>query len=195
MPLPRRPGSRHDALPTARGMIGSMLRSLALFTGLVVVTAGCATPGGASASWSYGPSLAPASAGASGAPSAAASVAPSPSATSAASPSATASAGPSASATSGGAALELTIGTKTGTEEEFDPDSEKAPSGARVTITFENLGSVPHNLTFKAPINAATGPAVAPGASDTVEFTAPAPGEYIWMCTIHAGMEGRLEVE
>jgi plastocyanin len=64
-----------------------------------------------------------------------------------------------------------------------------------VSITFENRASVPHNLTFKAPINAATEPVVAPGTSATLEFTAPAPGEYAWACTIHPGMQGKLEVE
>jgi plastocyanin len=89
----------------------------------------------------------------------------------------------------------LTIGTKTGAELEFDPDSVKVPTGATVSITFENRATLPHNLTFKAPINAATDPVVAPGTSATIEFTAPAPGVYAWACTIHPVMQGKLEVD
>ena len=168
------------------------LRSLALVVGLVMVAAGCSTPGGASSSWSFGPSLPPGSPGASGAasapPSAAASASPA--------PSASASAAASPSATSGGQTVELTIGTKTGDELEFDPDSAKVPSGAVVKVTFQNRATtLPHNLTFGAPINAATDPVVAPGTSATVEFTAPAPGDYTWMCTIHPSMQGKLEVD
>ena len=36
---------------------------------------------------------------------------------------------------------------------------------------------------------------VDPGQSFTLEFTAPAPGEYAWACTIHPVMQGKLEVE
>jgi plastocyanin len=89
----------------------------------------------------------------------------------------------------------VTIGTKTGAELQFDPDDVKVPTGATVSVTFENRATLPHNLTFKAPIDAATDPVVAPGTSATLEFTAPAPGEYAWACTIHPGMQGKLEVE
>jgi plastocyanin len=151
----------------------------------------CSSPG-ASSAWSYGPSLAPAASGSAAPGSAAASAPASPSVV----PSAPASAVPSAgSGAPSGAVTKVTIGTKTGAELEFDPDDVKVPTGVTVSITFENRASVPHNLTFKAPINAATEPVVAPGTSATLEFTAPAPGEYAWACTIHPGMQGKLEVE
>ena len=85
--------------------------------------------------------------------------------------------GPTGSAPSG-EAVQLTIGTDTGTELKFDPAEPTVQAGADVRVTFENRASVPHNLTFQAPINIASETAVAPGTSDTVEFTAPAPGEY-----------------
>ncbi len=167
------------------------LRSLALYVGLVIVAAACSTPGDASSSWSFGPSLPAGSPGASVAPSVAASASPS------AAPSATASGSAAASpSAASGQTVELTIGTKTNDELEFDPNSAKVPSGALVKVTFHNqAATLPHNLTFGDPINAATDPVVAPGGTATVEFTAPAPGNYTWMCTIHPVMKGTLEVE
>jgi plastocyanin len=168
-------------------------RCLAVLVALGVLLSGCSSPS-ASSAWSYGPSLVPAASG-SAAPSASAPPAASaaPSAAASASPSAAASSAPSASA--GGGTSNLTIGTKTGDELEFDPDEVSVPAGARVSVTFENRSALPHNLTFSEPINVATGPAVAPGASETIEFAAPAPGDYEFHCTIHAGMQGTLTVE
>ena len=50
-------------------------------------------------------------------------------------------------------------------------------------------------ITFGEPINAATATTVPPGESETIEFTAPDPGEYPFVCTLHPGMEGTLVVE
>jgi plastocyanin len=52
--------------------------------------------------------------------------------------------------------------------------------------------SVPHNLTFQAPINVATSNVVAPGTSETVQLKAPAAGEYTFACTLHQGWVGSL---
>lgn len=178
--------------PSAK--IGSILRSLAVAVVVGAAVVGCSSPGGASSSWSFGPSLPPASGEASGAPSpsAVASAAPSPPAGDA-TPAPSASAGPPASPA--GDATPLTIGTRTGTELEFEPDEVSVPAGARVAVTFENRASLPHNLTFSAPINVATSPAVDPGASETIEFAAPEPGDYEFACTLHPGMAGTLTVE
>jgi plastocyanin len=170
-------------------------RSVAVLAALGILLTGCSSPG-ASSAWSYGPSLAPAASGsvapsASAAPPASASAAPSASASTA--PSASASLVPSASP--GGETTSLTIGTKTGDELEFDPDEVGVPVGAQVSVTFENRAALPHNLTFGEPINVATSPVVAAGASETIEFTAPAPGDYAFNCTIHPGMQGTLTVE
>jgi plastocyanin len=170
-------------------------RSLTVLAAVGIVLTGCSSPG-ASSAWSYGPSLAPAASGsaapsASTAPSAPASAAPSASASAAAS--APAPSAPSASP--GGETTSLTIGTKTGDELEFDPDEVSVPAGTQVSVTFENRAALPHNLTFGEPINVATSPVVAAGASETIEFTAPAPGDYTFNCTIHPGMQGTLTVE
>ena len=113
----------------------------------------------------------------------------SPAPTPAASPSAAASGEPSA------ATVELAVGTDAGAELKFEPAEVTAPTGADVALTFENQSTVPHNLTFQAPINVATATIVAPGASETLEFTAPEAGEYPFVCTLHPGMDGTLIVD
>lgn len=99
---------------------------------------------------------------------------------------------PSASAGSGDAAV--TIGTDTGAALVFDPTTASVPSGAQVSLTFENRATVPHNLTFRAPIDKATSTTVAGGEAETIEFTAPEPGDYPFVCTLHPGMDGTLTV-
>ncbi|MBW3612485.1 MAG: PQQ-dependent sugar dehydrogenase, partial [Chloroflexi bacterium] len=95
-----------------------------------------------------------------------------------------------------GEVVEITVGTDTGTANEFDPLEVTVPAGATVRLTFENQStSVPHNLTFGEPINEATATTVAPGESEVLEFTAPEAGEYTFVCTLHPGMEGTLIVE
>ncbi len=107
---------------------------------------------------------------------------------------------PSASATAAasgpaGEVVEITVGTDSGTELLFDPPEVTVPAGASVRLTFNNESTVPHNLTFGDPINAATATIVDPGASETIEFTAPEAGEYTFTCTLHPGMDGTLVVE
>ena len=108
-----------------------------------------------------------------------------------------ASAAASASAGTGGDVVEITIGTDTGSANEFDPTEVSVPAGANVRLVFENRSeTVPHNLTFGDPINAATATTVQPGESEMIEFTAPTePGEYTFVCTLHPGMEGVLIVD
>ena len=107
---------------------------------------------------------------------------------------------PAASASAGGSAsaetVEITVGTDTGAELVFDPVSVAVPAGAHVVLTFENRGTVPHNLTFSEGPDAKTSNVVQPGASETIEFDAPSEaGEYKFVCTLHPGMEGTLVVE
>lgn len=185
----------NDPRPSS-AMIRPMLRSLVVTVVVGLLAVGCSSPSGASSSWSFGPSLPPASGEASAAPSA--STVPSAPPSAPPSPSAAPSVAPSpagASASPDGNAAPLTIGTRTGSELEFEPDEVSVPAGSHVAVTFENRASLPHNLTFSAPINVATAPVVDPGASETIEFDAPAPGDYTFMCTIHPGMEGTLTVE
>ncbi len=102
------------------------------------------------------------------------------------------SAAPSGEA--GGEVVEITVGTDDGTELLFDPTEVTVTAGATVRLTFVNESTVPHNLTFGEPINAATANIVQPGAEETIEFTAPEAGEYTYVCTLHPGMEGTLIV-
>lgn len=162
-----------------------------------------ASDGGASpgASGSAEPSAsAPASPAASGSPSPSASGSPAASASPTApaspsgSPAASPSGSPAASQSPGAGSAEVTIGTDEGLELLFVPETAEAPAGAQVTLTFQNVSQAPHNLTFSDPIDAATETIVAPGASETLEFTAPEPGDYPFVCTLHPGMDGVLTV-
>ena len=114
-----------------------------------------------------------------------------------AAPSATAAASAAASASGAATAeiVEITVGTDDGDANQFDPNEVSVPSGVTVRLTFTNEATVPHNLTFGEPINAATSVVVDPGESETIEFVAPEPGEYTFVCTLHPGMEGTLTVE
>lgn len=123
-----------------------------------------------------------------------ASPAPSPDASVPASPSGSPATSPAASQPPDSGSVEITIGTDEGQELLFVPDSAEAPSGAAVTLTFQNVSQAPHNLTFNDPIEAATETIVEPGASQTLEFTAPEPGDYTFVCTLHPGMDGILTV-
>jgi plastocyanin len=104
-----------------------------------------------------------------------------------------AASGPTGSAPLG-ETIEITVGTDTGAELSFDPAELTVQAGADVRVTFDNRASVPHNLIFQAPINVATSTVVAPGTSETVQFKAPAAGEYTFVCTLHPGMGGKLIV-
>jgi plastocyanin len=105
------------------------------------------------------------------------------------SPAATSQSSPQTSPVAGS---EILIQTDTGTANEFVPAEATATAGSNVLLTFENLATVPHNLTFGPPTNAATATIVQPGSSETLEFTVPGPGDYEWVCTLHPGMEGTL---
>ena len=111
-----------------------------------------------------------------------------------ASPSASPAASESAGA-GGGAAASLTNGTDPRTALLFDPTEASAAGGGEISIDFENRSTVPHNLTFKNPIDAATATVVAAGDSETITFAAPDPGAYDFVCTLHPGMDGVLTVE
>ncbi len=106
---------------------------------------------------------------------------------------------PTSSATSSsapsGATLDVTVGTDPGSELKFEPAEVTVTAGADVRLTFENRSTVPHNLTFQGPPSVATSTIVAAGASETLEFKAPDPGEYPFVCTLHPGMDGTLLVD
>ncbi len=95
----------------------------------------------------------------------------------------------------GGGAKTLEVGTDSGTALQFEPKTVQAPPNTKVSLTFNNHAALAHNLTFKAPIGAATAQQVEAGKSDTISFTTPGPGTYPFDCTIHPGMEGDLVVK
>jgi glucose/arabinose dehydrogenase/plastocyanin len=109
-------------------------------------------------------------------------------------PSPSASPGPSAPAGEGEAAS-VTIGTDTGSALLFEPTEASVAGGGYISVVFENVSTVPHNLTFGPPIDAATATIVNAGASETITFAAPEPGTYDFVCTLHPGMDGVLTVE
>ena len=94
-----------------------------------------------------------------------------------------------------GEVVEITVGTDSGTELLFDPTEVSVPAGATVRLTFVNQSTVPHNLVFNDPINAATAQIIQPGEEETIEFVAPEAGEYTYVCTLHPGMDDTLVVE
>lgn len=99
----------------------------------------------------------------------------------------------------------------TGTDSfEFNPRTATAQTGSEVTVTLDNTGILEHSWTLvgqgvdpltatEADVLGSAGSGVVPGGGNsTFTFTAPAPGAYIYVCTVpgHAagGMVGTLTV-
>jgi plastocyanin len=77
----------------------------------------------------------------------------------------------------------------------FDPSQITVHPGT-VRVVLHNTGTgAPHNLTFLA--FAAATPLATSGKTQSVTFTAPAPGRYQFVCTIHQrqGQTGTLVVQ
>lgn len=101
-----------------------------------------------------------------------------------------------ATASAIGGVQQLTV--TTGKDYRFDP-SEIVVHPGPVLIHLVNNGNgdgtgAPHNWTL--PIASAGTALVGPGQEGTVRFTAPAPGRYQFVCTIHVqqGQTGTLVV-
>lgn len=125
--------------------------------------------------------------------------------------------GDASTATSDGEAgepAEITVGM---TEFEFDPATVSVATGAEITVTVENQGTVEHDWVVldqgreiaaeadlpedTAEVNqewAVAAVHTEPGEAATTTFTAPAAGAYQIICLIpghfSAGMEGQLTV-
>ena len=91
--------------------------------------------------------------------------------------------------------FELAVASAPGDALTFRPDAISAPAATLVRINFQNGSSQAHNLTFQAPLSAATQTIVEAGASDAATFVTPDQGSYTFVCTIHMGMTGTLTVE
>lgn len=90
--------------------------------------------------------------------------------------------------------IHVTIGTPATNETLFLPEAASVPTRADVVLTFENASTLPHNLTFGPPIDAGTATILKTGAADAFSFTAPEPGQYEFVCTLHPWMTGTLVV-
>ena len=89
----------------------------------------------------------------------------------------------------------LRIATAPGERLAFEP-AETTVSGVRpLTIAFDNVSALAHNLVFVRGADASTRTIVAPGTSDRLSIDVPRAGRYGFVCTIHEGMAGAIIVE
>jgi plastocyanin len=73
----------------------------------------------------------------------------------------------------------------------FKPDVLELDEGSKVTVEMTNEGNEPHNFTVEE-LDLSTG-TIEPGKTATATFTVP--GESTpFVCTLHAGMDGSIEV-
>jgi len=89
--------------------------------------------------------------------------------------------------------VRIDVTTKPGTDLAFDPARVVAPAYERVSLVFSNASTLAHNLVLLTPLEVATREIIQPGESDVVQFDAPAPGTYRFVCSIHEDMSGTLE--
>jgi plastocyanin len=75
--------------------------------------------------------------------------------------------------------------------DQFVPQTVVAKVGT-LTLTLQN-GGVPHNLTFRDPSLASIG-VVSGGETKSSVLRLSAPGTFVFVCTIHPGMQGKLVV-
>ena len=82
----------------------------------------------------------------------------------------------------------------------FAPATLRAPAGSTVTVKLTNAETAPlvnHDWVLEGVDGAAT-EILAPGATGEVTFPAPAPGDYVYFCSVGdhraRGMEGTLTV-
>ena len=75
--------------------------------------------------------------------------------------------------------------------DQFVPQTVAAKVGSLI-LTLQN-GGVPHNLTFRSPGLAGIG-AVSGSATKSTTLTFDGPGTYVFECTIHPGMQGKVVV-
>lgn len=93
-----------------------------------------------------------------------------------------------------GEAVTVEVSSAAGEELRFVPAQVAVSAGAKVALSFANGSAVAHNLVLLLPAERGTRAIVEPGVTDAFEFVAPAAGSYRFVCTIHEGMEGTLEV-
>jgi plastocyanin len=88
-----------------------------------------------------------------------------------------------------------TVVVTTGDNYRFNPSTIAVHPG-KVRITLEHKGSgAPHDWQLEG-FPAASVPVISPGQSKSIDFVAPAPGSYRFICSIHLkqGQTGTLVV-
>lgn len=79
----------------------------------------------------------------------------------------------------------------------FSPESITVEAGEKISLTFKNMGNLPHNFIIDE-LNVGT-KTIAAGSSDTIEFTAEKNGTFTFYCSIaghkQLGMEGEFRVQ
>ena len=90
---------------------------------------------------------------------------------------------------------QVTIATAEGETLGFDPPNSRVRGAGPFLITFRNVSALPHNLVFVGEADGRSQAIVQPGTEATVTVSAPRPGTYEFVCTIHEGMRGTLLVE
>ncbi len=87
------------------------------------------------------------------------------------------------------------VSTGTGMDRRFVPGSVAVPAGAAIRLVFRNASAESHNLSFTGALEPVrTRTIMDAGELDEVSFSAPPPGTYGFVCTIHEGMTGELRV-
>ncbi|MHB9155295.1 MAG: cupredoxin domain-containing protein [Endomicrobiales bacterium] len=87
------------------------------------------------------------------------------------------------------------------TDYKFTPSEFTVAPGRAVSIVLANKGKKPHNIQFSLPGNnkLKISQDLAPGATGTLEFTSPGPGNYSFICPVDLhnslGMNGRMIVK
>ena len=87
----------------------------------------------------------------------------------------------------------VTIMSAPGETTAFEPAETAVAATGPIAVTFRNVSALPHNLTFIG-ISAETRTIVEPGTADELLLPALAAGAYPFVCTIHEGMAGILNV-
>jgi plastocyanin len=89
----------------------------------------------------------------------------------------------------------VSISTSPGEALRFEPVASQILAAGPVEVTFHNRSSQAHNLVFVGEVSAASRTIVEAGGWDRIVFIPPGPGTYSFVCTIHEGMSGSLEIE
>lgn len=87
------------------------------------------------------------------------------------------------------------VATGTGEDRRFLPAVIAVAAGAELRLRLDNRSSEIHNLSFTGSLDQIrTRTMVEPGQEDVLTFVAPDPGVYPFVCTVHEGMNGELQV-